>query len=265
MAFGKRRRRSEADAADPESAVVEPGAADQVDPGESGESGDQHGAEKPSEGEETGQPRDFGPWDSTEVEQEDGVQRMDVGAMRLPLVAGLNLRVDVTQQGTVAGVRLVGEGSEVQLGVFAAPRTAGIWDEVREGVRESLTSQGGTVTDAAGPWGPELKTMMRTPNGVIPGRFVGVDGPRWFLRALILGKAALDSAAAEPYEQVLRDVVVTRGEEARPVREPIPIVLPEEVMAQLQAQMEAQGQTEGQTPQPGPPTAPGQQGTRPAG
>lgn len=259
MAFGKRRRQREdaegaAEAADTGSTAEATDTAEAAD-GAAGEQGGHaeggealdHGQGRADHADQTaGRPSDVGPWDVTEVDEDDDLNRIDVGAMRLPVPAGLNLRVDVTAQGGVAGVRLVGEGSEIQLGAFAAPRTAGIWDEVREGIRESLTAQGGKVTDGEGSWGPELTAMMPTPNGLVPGRFIGVDGPRWFLRALIIGKAALDRSAAQPYEQVLREMVVVRGDEAMPVKEPVPIVLPEEIRVQMEAQIQAQAQAQAQ-------------------
>ena len=262
MAFGKRRRQREdaeaaAEAADTGTTAEATDTAEAAD-GAAGEQGEHaeggealdHGqgrADQADQADHTaGRPSDVGPWDVTEVDEDDDLNRIDVGAMRLPVPAGLNLRVDVNAQGGVAGVRLVGDGSEIQLGAFAAPRTEGIWEEVREGIRESLTAQGGKVTDGEGSWGPELTAMMPTPNGLVPGRFIGVDGPRWFLRALIIGKAALDRSAAQPYEQVLREMVVVRGDEAMPVKEPVPIVLPEEIRVQMEAQIQAQAQAQAQ-------------------
>jgi hypothetical protein len=62
----------------------------------------------------------------------------------------------------------------------------------------------------------------------MPVRFVGIDGPRWFLRAMFVGPAALDESAAEPFEQALRQVIVVRGSDPLPAREPIPLRLPKE-------------------------------------
>jgi hypothetical protein len=57
-------------------------------------------------------------------------------------------------------------------------------------------------------------------------RFIGVDGPRWFLRAMFAGPVAADGQQAAPYEELLRQVVVVRGSEPLPVREPVPLRLP---------------------------------------
>jgi hypothetical protein len=66
---------------------------------------------------------------------------------------------------------------------------------------------------------------------MVPVRFIGVDGPRWFLRAMIVGSAAVESAKAVPFERLLREVVVVRGTEALPSREHVPLRLPKEVIS----------------------------------
>jgi hypothetical protein len=60
----------------------------------------------------------------------------------------------------------------------------------------------------------------------VPVRFVGVDGPRWFLRGLIAGAPAADPKKAAAFERALRGVVIVRGVEPLPVREPVPLQLP---------------------------------------
>ncbi len=67
-------------------------------------------------------------------------------------------------------------------------------------------------------------------------RFIGVDGPRWFLRGLFQGRAAVDAAAAGPLVAAIRQSVVVRDKEARPVREPLPLRLPPGFAEQAQAQ-----------------------------
>ena len=57
-------------------------------------------------------------------------------------------------------------------------------------------------------------------------RFIGVDGPRWFLRGVISGEAAVDVAAAEQVEELFRSVVVVRGTAPMPPRDLIPLRMP---------------------------------------
>jgi hypothetical protein len=53
-----------------------------------------------------------------------------------------------------------------------------------------------------------------------------VDGPRWFLRAVFTG-AAVDGAKAGAVEDMVRSLVVVRGQEAMAPRELLPLKLPE--------------------------------------
>ena len=62
--------------------------------------------------------------------------------------------------------------------------------------------------------------------GARPARFVGVDGPRWFLRGVIAGKAAEQPDDASEIEELFRSVVVVRGTTPMPPRDLIPLHMP---------------------------------------
>ena len=49
-------------------------------------------------------------------------------------------------------------------------------------------------------------------------RFVGVDGPRWFLRGVVGGAATSDVEAAAAVEDLFRSIVVVRGTSPMPPR-----------------------------------------------
>jgi Protein of unknown function (DUF3710) len=172
-----------------------------------------------------------GPYDVRDAPG-DGIERVDLGALRIP-TDGLELRVDVEETGTALSATLVHVGGQMQLGVFAAPRSEGIWDEVRAEIRASIGAQRGTVQEVQGVFGTELTGSLPGDGGVAKVRFVGVDGPRWFLRAMLVGAPATDPAQAKRFNRLLRNVVVVRGTEPQPVRDPIPLTLPEEIAAQL--------------------------------
>jgi hypothetical protein len=171
-----------------------------------------------------------GPYDVRD-EPDDDVERVDLGALRIPVGPGLDIRLDVNEQQQVVAATVAGPLGTMQLGVFAAPRNEGIWDEVRTEIADSLREQRGAPKEQQdGPFGPELHGNLRDENNQpVPVRFVGVDGPRWFLRAMLVGPAAQDAAAAEPFEQLLRGVVVVRGTDPLPVRDPVPLRLPQGV------------------------------------
>jgi hypothetical protein len=117
---------------------------------------------------------------------------------------------------------------------FAAPRSEGIWAEVRAEIAADVTGNGGSAAEVTGERGVELQAQVpgEGPGGLrtlAPARFIGVDGPRWFLRAMLVGPAATDREAAAELEQSLSDVVVVRGSEAMVVRDLLPLRLPRDV------------------------------------
>lgn len=172
-----------------------------------------------------------GPYDERDA-PEDEVLRLDLGALRVPVLDGFDVRVDLDESRQVVSVTLATEDGTVQLGVFAAPRNEGIWDEVRAEIAESLNAQRrNSASERDGSFGTELVGVLPADDGrgTIPVRFVGVDGPRWFLRALYAGPVALDAERATKFDDILRGVIVVRGVEPLPVREPVPLTLPEGV------------------------------------
>lgn len=171
-----------------------------------------------------------GPWDVDDVPELG--PRLDLGALRVPGRQGMQLRMEMERDGSrVIAANVALSGSALQLQAFAAPRTSGIWDELRAEIAASITAQGGTADDVPGPFGRELvaRLPIRTADGQPghrPARFIGIDGPRWFLRAVVTGRAAVDPEAAGEIEGVVADVVVVRGTEARAPRELLPLHLP---------------------------------------
>lgn len=233
MSLFRRGRRSEDDevgADDAQPLDAEP--VEQADPEDQDEDEEEPGA--------SGSAR--GPWDSADV-PEPGT-RIDLGALWLPARDGMELRMELDQESQRVTAAAIGlHGSNLQVQVFAAPRREGIWDEIRAEIAASVTKQGGTVDDLPGPFGRELlaRLPVRTAEGRTahrPARFIGHDGPRWFLRGVLTGQAAVDPVAADELEGVFADVVVVRGNDPRAPRDLLDLRLP--------------GQTPAETPVPGP-------------
>ena len=177
--------------------------------------------------------RPEGPYDESEV-PEDGITRLDLGGLRVPGAEGMELRLELDETSEVVqAVTVVHGDSTMQLMAFAAPRTEGIWDDVREEIRKSLASQG-LVDQVASEWGTELHATLTVTNPqgqsvMQPVRFVGIDGPRWFVRALFGGRAARDAEAAAGLEAVLRASVVVRGTDPMAPGDPLSLRVPGEV------------------------------------
>ncbi|MGV9306870.1 MULTISPECIES: DUF3710 domain-containing protein [unclassified Nonomuraea] len=167
--------------------------------------------------------RESGPWDADEPHPE--ADRVDLGGMRVNIGSGFDVQIAVAGDQPIGVVVIQGD-SALQLHAFAAPKRGGLWEEVRTKLAASVKEAGGTVETTEGPFGPELVGTIPAEGGAQPVRYVGIDGPRWFLRAVINGKAAVDAAAAGPFEAVIRDVVVVRGEEPMAPEEPILLRIP---------------------------------------
>jgi hypothetical protein len=176
--------------------------------------------------------REGGPWDVADA-PEDKIERVDLGGVRIPIVTGMELRAELAEDQVVA-VTLIIDRSALQIQPFAAPRTMGIWDDVRAEIAEGIAGSGGNSHEEEGRFGTELiaEVGVVLPDGTTgmqTARFIGVDGPRWFLRAVITGEASTDAALRRPLEDLLADVIVVRGEDAMAPRDPIGLHLPEEI------------------------------------
>ena len=171
-------------------------------------------------------PHGMGPFDVSEA---PAFSRLDLGALQVPAVEGVDLRVQADAEGVISQVVLVHGDSALQIGVFAAPRNEGIWDEIRAEIRKSLSDEGVTAQEQPGDYGTELRARVRAPEGPTELRFVGVDGPRWMVRGVYQGPVATDPSAAQPLVLCMRGLVVNRGAEAKPVREPLMLRLPKEM------------------------------------
>ncbi len=171
-----------------------------------------------------------GPFDSGEVEEGEGL--LDLGPLRIPMVSGMQLRFEMEQDTRrIIGLICVMNEDKVQVQAFAAPRSAGIWTDIRADLMKGIKDSGGAVTEQDGPLGTELISRLpgRAADGRVvyqPARFLGVDGPRWFVRAVVHGPAASDVARLKPWLVFLRGTVVHRGDEPKPPREVLTLTAP---------------------------------------
>jgi hypothetical protein len=185
-----------------------------------------------------------GPWDAGQEFSQ--LARADLGSLLVPMGPDYQMQlIFAEQQG--AWVSVHHGSSDLQLMAFAAPRTDSLWDEVRTEIATEITSAGGSASEQDGPFGRELIAAVPAQPGspdLVALRFVGVDGPRWFLRGLFSGQAAVDRAHAIPLENLFREVVVVRGKHPVPPREPLELRLPPEAQQQLAEQQAAMAEAQ---------------------
>jgi hypothetical protein len=195
-----------------------------------------------------------GPFDVDEIAGRDGY--VDLGALLITPHEGLQLRLEVEERTQrVIAVTLDLAASSLQLQAFAAPRSEGLWDEIREQIGLSVASQGGTVEELDGTFGAEVLAKLPAQaadgsRGYRVARFIGVDGPRWFLRGVLGGEAAMERDSAAELEKLFRAVVVVRGESPLPPRELLALRLPKDAVADESGHVPADHPAEGQAYEP---------------
>ncbi|GAA2674606.1 MULTISPECIES: DUF3710 domain-containing protein [Actinosynnema] len=177
-----------------------------------------------------------GPFDSTQA-PEDGINRLDLGSVLLPVPDGVQLQVEMDPTGAVRAVHLLTPVGQLTVSAFAAPKTERLWPEVSGELITQLKGDNFRINRLNGEWGEEI--TARSPE--VHLRFVGVDGPRWMLRGVA---AAPSEEQAEQALMALRDLlrytVVVRGTQPMPVRTPLPVELPEAIARHIAAQQQEQ-------------------------
>lgn len=176
-----------------------------------------------------------GPFDEDEA-PDDGLARLDLGSVRLPLPADAQVQVEMDQDGPLRAVHVLTPNGRFTVSAYAAPRSGELWPEISRELAEQLHGDGARVRRENGEWGIELVAFV---NDVLL-RFVGVDGPRWMLRAVSAGPKESSAKAAEELRDIVRGTIVVRGDQPMPVRTPLPLQLPEQI-AQHIAQAQAGG------------------------
>jgi hypothetical protein len=156
---------------------------------------------------------------------------VDLGGVKILPREGLHLRLEIEEGSKrVVAIGLDYAGSTLQVQPFAAPRSSGLWHEIRAQIADQIGKQGGTTSLREGPFGPELVAEIPVaPGGAESSRlarFIGVDGPRWFLRGVIAGEGAVNADAAAQIEDLFRSIVVVRGSAPMPPRDLIPLRMP---------------------------------------
>ncbi len=182
-----------------------------------------------------------GPWDAGE--SYPALERVDLGSLLVPVGPEHEIQLVMADQHG-AWVTVKYRESEVQIQAFAAARRGALWDDVRAEIASEVLTAGGRSEEAQGSFGIELMAQVpaepgQPASGLRLVRFVGVDGPRWFVRGLFTGPAAQGGEQAGLLEEVLRDVVVVRGEHPVPPREILELRLPPEARQALEEQAAA--------------------------
>ncbi|AJM77651.1 DUF3710 domain-containing protein [Rathayibacter toxicus] len=153
---------------------------------------------------------------------------IDLGGVKVLPREGMHIRLEVEEGSQrVIAVGLEYADSTLQVQPFSAPRSSGLWHEIRGQIAEQIDRQGGSIVEQEGVFGPELVAEIPVAGGQTSiARFIGVDGPRWFLRGVIAGAGAVNDEASAAVEDLFRSIVVVRGSGPMPPRDLIPLKVP---------------------------------------
>ncbi|MFD1150648.1 DUF3710 domain-containing protein [Saccharothrix hoggarensis] len=178
------------------------------------------------------EPAEDGPFDEPQA-PDDGLNRLDLGSIRLPVPEGAQLQVEMDPAGAVRAVHLLTTVGQLTVSAFAAPKSDRLWPEVCGEMIAQFKNDGFRILRENGDWGEEIAAR----NNEVHLRVVGVDGPRWMLRGIAAAPTEEQGLrATQALYALMRDTIVVRGEQAMPVRTPLPIELPEAIARHIQAQ-----------------------------
>lgn len=186
-----------------------------------------------------------GPWDVNDDNVPDYSDYLDLGSFYLPFLQGISLRLKKHRETNhIMGVIATYGSSSVSIEAFAAPKSSGIWDDIRKELIESNDK----ITEIDGAFGKELLLPVSVEGKTVQTRFVGVDGSRWMLRGIFSGQAAEQSMKNSDETLALNDwfsnIVVNRGDEPMAPRDLIPMHEPITAKQRAEALRDALGLSE---------------------
>lgn len=170
-----------------------------------------------------------GPWDIDDPDAPDYDEMVDLGAFYLPVVSGAELRLKAAPSAdpsdpTIIGATLTLGDSSLELEAFAAPKTMGLWEDIRQELLDSNPQ----ASEEGGIFGQEVTLPVTVKGRTYISLIVGVDGPRWMLRGIFTGPAA--SSEGQEWDALsacFSNIVVDRGQKPLAPRDLLPMTLPQ--------------------------------------
>ena len=170
-----------------------------------------------------GRGEERGPWDVNDEDVPDYDDYLDLGAYYLPFMQHIELRIKANRATrAILGSTITYKNSSLEIEAYAAPKTLGLWEDWRE----DFLAANKKATAVDGVFGTEIKLPVEIKGGkTVTTRIIGVDGPRWMLRGIFSGVAAVDPDAEETkaLNGFFAGIVVERGDEPLAPRDLIPM------------------------------------------
>lgn len=161
-----------------------------------------------------------GPWD--ESEDAGQANRIDLGSLRIPVIDGMQVQLEAQEEnGSILAVSLIHKGGALRVQAMAAPKTEGLWAQVRKQVSASVTAAGGTAKEVFTDMGYGLSAVI--PHKIDDDHvtvqnheYMGVDGPRWFLMGIIAQTDGVPEEVRTELVEIFRGIIVNRGDGPMP-------------------------------------------------
>jgi hypothetical protein len=156
---------------------------------------------------------------------------LDFESIRIAPKPGLVVRADIDEANNrVVAITLEEDGHRLQLQAFAASKIDGLWEATMKAIENAITEQGGSAQRIEGLLGPEIKAGVPVVEDGLrllrESRFIGVDGPRWFLRGVMSGPDLAHPPRYQSLIELFRSVGVSRGETPLPPGDLLPLTIP---------------------------------------
>lgn len=157
-----------------------------------------------------------GPWSLSKAPSDAAFY--DLGPLRIPAIPGLKARVEIDPRvGKMGAVSVQVNDCGVQLQVMAARAGKALWPQVRRELLIALKRSPGHQQVIEGRFGAELIANVTALNKAtklthdVPIRYVGIDGDKWMIRAVVRGPSVLTDATIARVDALLSRIAVERG------------------------------------------------------
>lgn len=183
--------------------------------------------------------REDGPFDIEEVDLDaDDVTRLDFGSLIVTPFENMQMQIQIDQDtGEVQSLLVIRDNNALEVALFAAPSTGEMISQIHQEMVDGTTAQGGQAAVADGPLGAELHRVvpMNGPDDQ-PGYHVSrswlAQGPRWLLRGVLMGDAAVGETLDSTGQLLMEffcNLVVHRDDRPRVPGDVIPLKVPDEL------------------------------------
>lgn len=199
---------------------------------------------------DTSMPGETGPFDGDSVDINEfdfgdfSSGLLDLGSVKLAVPKDSQVQVEMGEKGPKM-LHLVTHYGRLTPIAFAAPSSAGQWEEAADEIAESMAQSGAEVRFEQGPWGREVVGE----NKQAVTRVIGAEKPRWMLRVTLAGPAQRAEQLAELAREVIARTFVYRGDKPILAGNSLPVTMPSSLMQQIQQTMQQrQAQSQQQSP-----------------